>query len=60
VKNNIQPFRTEWTIHAEDIGVAGTVDFVGKLPDGSFAIIDWKRSQKLPTSMTNNFAQVAL
>lgn len=41
------PFRTEWRIYLEDYGVAGTLDFLEKRPDGTFNIYDWKRSKKL-------------
>jgi len=37
------PFRTEWVIFDEVAGVAGSVDFVGKHPDGTLGIVDWKR-----------------
>jgi hypothetical protein len=49
----IDPFRTEWRIAAPDIGLAGSVDFVGRLPDGTYAVMDWKRSKELPNKMDN-------
>merc|ERR1712032_1381036 len=30
-----------------DGGLAATIDYVGRLPDGTFVIIDWKRSKEL-------------
>jgi hypothetical protein len=45
---NITPYRTEWKICAPNISLAGSVDFVGQLPDGSFIIMDWKRTKRAP------------
>lgn len=45
----VAPFRTEWRVCAPDLSLAGSVDFVGSLDDGTFVIIDWKRSKKLQT-----------
>ena len=47
VRQQIEPYRTEWRIAAPEYGLAGSVDFVGKLPNGDFVIADWKRSKKL-------------
>lgn len=49
VPSQIIPYRTEWVIAASDpnILLAGTVDFCGRLPDGSYVLIDWKRAKKL-------------
>jgi hypothetical protein len=57
IPNNIKPFRTEWSIGSESLNLAGTVDFVGRLPgaDGKYVIIDWKRSPKLSSNMTNTW-----
>ena len=46
----IEPYRTEWRIAAPDLGLGGSIDFVGKLPDGKFVIMDWKRSKNLSIS----------
>lgn len=46
----LYPYRTEWRIYLEDYGVAGTLDFLERRPDGTFAIYDWKRSKKLVDS----------
>lgn len=43
----LHPYRTEWRIYHEDYGVAGTLDFLERTPDGTFNIYDWKRSRKL-------------
>jgi len=54
---NITPFRTEWRIAAPDIGLGGSVDFVGRLPGGGFVLMDWKRSKNIPTSMTQHYGK---
>jgi hypothetical protein len=54
------PFRTEWRIAADDLGVAGSVDFVGKFDDGTYALIDWKRSKDLGSNLTNKFKKRAM
>ena len=40
----IEPYRTEWKVAAPDLSLGGTIDFIGKSPDGSFVMIDWKVS----------------
>lgn len=55
----IQPFRTEWRIAAPDAGVAGSIDFVGRFTDGTFALIDWKRSKALDENLTNKYGKRA-
>jgi len=41
----VTPWRTEWRVCNPSVSVAGSIDFVGKLPDGTYCIVDWKRSQ---------------
>lgn len=57
----IEPWRTEWRIAAPDIRVGGSVDFVGRNADGTYTIMDWKRSkdlhEKLPPSKWGNYAK---
>lgn len=55
----ITPYRTEWRIAAPDLGLAGSVDFVGVRADGGYVIMDWKRSKKLPTSINAAFGKTA-
>ena len=44
----LYPYRTEWRIFDEEYGVAGTLDFLARNPaDGSFEIMDWKRSDRI-------------
>ena len=44
--HTLHPFRTEWGVYDEDLGIAGTIDFLD-YSKGQFTIIDWKRSDKL-------------
>jgi len=56
VKNNIIPFRTEWRIVAPDLGIAGSIDFIGHdVARNSFVLVDWKRSKDLATSGFMNY-----
>ncbi len=44
----LKPYRTEWRIYDEDLGVAGTLDFLAySNKPGIFDIWDWKRSDKM-------------
>ena len=42
-----ETYRLEWRIFDEQLSIAGFIDYVGKLPDGSFVLVDWKRSRRL-------------
>lgn len=53
----IQPFRTEWRIAAPDLQLGGSVDFVGKKKDGSYVLMDWKRSKNLPVDFHRSFGK---
>jgi hypothetical protein len=53
----IKPFRTEWRICDPEHNLAGSVDFVGALPDGTFCIMDWKRSKNLAMGMSNSYGK---
>lgn len=48
---NLKPFRTEWTLFAKDIRVAGSVDMLYEDPDepGALVLADWKRSKEIKT-----------
>jgi len=41
------PYRTEWKVYHSRFKLAGTVDAVFQKPDGSFLLVDWKRSKKI-------------
>jgi ATP-dependent exoDNAse (exonuclease V) beta subunit len=56
---SIKPFRTEWRIHAADINIAGSVDFVGKTANNEYIIIDWKRSKNLSSSNKFSYGRYA-
>jgi ATP-dependent exoDNAse (exonuclease V) beta subunit len=58
-RKKIEPFRTEWRIAAPEFMLAGTVDFVGKKPDGSYVLVDWKRSLKLPKNIFSSYGKAA-
>lgn len=47
-----KPFRTEWRIAAPDLSLAGSVDLVLENSDGSYVLLDWKRSKKVPFEMS--------
>jgi hypothetical protein len=55
--NGIRAYRTEWEICAEAESVAGSVDFVGVLPDDTLVIVDWKRSPKLQSNMLGQYGK---
>ena len=41
------PFRTEWRVFDEELGMAGTIDLICSRKDGTFEFYDWKRSKSL-------------
>lgn len=43
---NLNPYRSEWRIFDDNIGVAGTIDLIVKNSQ-NFDIYDWKRSKKV-------------
>lgn len=43
----IIPFRTEWVIGDSSLSLGGSIDFVGVREDGTFILMDWKRSERL-------------
>ena len=51
-----EPYRTEWMIYDDTYKICGTIDMVYKNEDGTFDIIDWKRSKNisLPKSLTKH------
>ena len=40
-------YRTEWMIYSTDHQIAGSIDAIVKNPDGTFTIVDWKRSKQI-------------
>ena len=46
----LEPYRTEWAIWDDELGLAGTVDMVFKNENGEFLIYDWKRTPKIERS----------
>ena len=47
LRNNCKAWRTEWLIFAEEEQIAGSIDFVGRRDDGTFILVDWKRTAGL-------------
>lgn len=42
-----EPWRAEWIVFDEVAEIAGMIDMVFQCPDGTFAVVDWKRSKEL-------------
>ena len=59
VKPKVKPFRTEWRIAAPDLSLGGSVDFIGQAADGSYVMMDWKRSKNLRTDMYKSYGKLA-
>jgi hypothetical protein len=59
IDKGIQPYRSEWRIAAPDFSLAGSVDFVGLNPDGTYTIADWKRAKDLENNLKTNFKEYA-
>lgn len=62
LKNHVVPagatiFCVEREILHKDADLAGSVDAVFRMPDGSFAIVDWKVSDKLANNMLPKFSK---
>jgi hypothetical protein len=51
----VTAYRTEWTIFGEEERLAGSIDFVAKMPNGDLVLFDWKRSKVLRTKYVNKF-----
>ncbi len=47
---DLEPFRTEWEVWAEEIKLAGSIDMIFRRKStGEFLIYDWKRSKEIRT-----------
>ncbi len=42
--------RSEWLIYDEDVGIAGSIDYVVKRRNGKLDLLDWKRSKQIKRS----------
>lgn len=42
-----KPWRTEMLVYDEDVGIAGSIDFIVADKDGNIIIVDWKRSKEI-------------
>ena len=49
VKDDLEPYRTEWEVWNEEYKLTGSIDMVFKIKKkpGSYAIYDWKRSKEI-------------
>ena len=56
----VTAYRTELEIFATAEGIAGSVDFVGRLPSGGLVIVDWKRCGKLKDDVVSPFRKKML
>ena len=45
--SDLEPYRTEWMIYDEQHKLAGSIDMLVDLGDGTYAIYDWKRSKEI-------------
>jgi hypothetical protein len=57
-KKGVRPYRTEWRVAAPELNLGGSVDFVGTKEDGSFVLMDWKRSKNLVNGMFKNYGKM--
>lgn len=55
--SGIEPYRTEWQICAPDLSIGGSIDFVGRLSDGTFVIMDWKRSKRITDGPVSSYGR---
>jgi len=55
---NLKPYRTEWKIYDDALKLAGSIDMVYELEDGTLAIYDWKRCKEI--TKTNGFGRSAI
>lgn len=51
----LAPYRTEWLVYDEDVGVAGSIDCVLSDKNGNLVLLDWKRSKEI--KLSNRFAK---
>jgi ATP-dependent exoDNAse (exonuclease V) beta subunit len=48
--DDLEPYRTEWEVWAEEIKLAGSIDMIFRRKStGEFLIYDWKRSKEIRT-----------
>jgi ATP-dependent exoDNAse (exonuclease V) beta subunit len=50
----LKPFRTEWMVFHEELKIAGSIDMVYELSDGTLAIYDWKRCLEITSNNRYN------
>ena len=47
IRDRLTPYRTEWSIFDGDMDLAGQLDMLYKMPDGRYALYDWKCIKEL-------------
>jgi ATP-dependent exoDNAse (exonuclease V) beta subunit len=58
VKDEYEPFRTEWVIYDTDLKLAGSIDFVMRSrTTGKYRIVDWKRCKTNDAGFSNAFGK---
>ena len=55
--NQLQPHRASWPIVAPDLGLAGSVDFAARFPDGTMAIFLWRQSKTLADNLISAYGK---
>jgi hypothetical protein len=56
----VVPYRTEWSIGGTEESICGTIDFIGKMPDDTFVLCDWKRLSNLNDSLSHLYGNRAV
>lgn len=52
--SHMEIFRTEWCIFIDMLRLTGSIDAVFKNEDGTFTLVDWKRSKEINKTSFNN------
>lgn len=55
----IKAYRTEWRVFAEREDLAGSIDLALRLPQGTLALIDWKRTSKGKALLQSRFNRMS-
>jgi hypothetical protein len=51
-------YRTEWAIFDPELRVAGKIDYLGMRDDGTFVMLDWKRTENISDRSFNAFRKL--
>lgn len=55
----IKAYRTEWRVFAEREDLTGSIDLALRLPQGTLALIDWKRTSKGKALLQSRFNRMS-